>query len=336
MKRLRVGFIGCGRHATKALYPSLRYAPIDLVAVCDLDEGRAQRNARWFGAEHAYTDHSVMLAECGLDAVIIVTGPASHGWLSAAALEAGLPVFVEKPPARDLAGAEALAEASARLGLPISVGMMKRHALAYDRLRSIIRKPDFGAVTHIASTFRVGPKASTGYAFLLDAGIHHLDLLHHLAGDYEIVAAERRGGIEGVSYALLVRYGSGALGSIHLSDRGSWLGPVELVEVTGSGRVARADNLVRVSVTDGEGAETTWEPGFSIAQNENNSFFVGGYVPELQSWGKALLEGREPPTLIADVLPALRHIHDLEPDEDYRKEALEFPHWRSDDDWLGE
>ena len=55
MERLRIGFIGCGRHATKALYPSLRYAGIDLAAVCDIDENAARRNARWFGAERTYT-----------------------------------------------------------------------------------------------------------------------------------------------------------------------------------------------------------------------------------------------------------------------------------------
>ena len=48
---IRIGFIGCGRHATKMLYPSLHLARIELVAVCDVDEIKAQRNARWFGDE---------------------------------------------------------------------------------------------------------------------------------------------------------------------------------------------------------------------------------------------------------------------------------------------
>jgi len=40
-KNLRVGFIGCGRHATKMLYPSLHLARLELVAVCDIDELKA-------------------------------------------------------------------------------------------------------------------------------------------------------------------------------------------------------------------------------------------------------------------------------------------------------
>jgi myo-inositol 2-dehydrogenase/D-chiro-inositol 1-dehydrogenase len=336
MEQLRVGFIGCGRHATKALYPSLRYAGIELAAVCDLDEARLRRNARWFGAERAYLDHREMLDAGGFDAVVVVTGPSTHASLATDALEAGFPVFVEKPPARRLADAEVLSERSRQTGLSVSVGMMKRHAPAYEQLARVIGARAFGPLAHVSSTFRVGAKASSGYAFLLDAGIHHLDLLRHLAGDYEITGTERRHGRDGITYALLLRFTSGAVGHAHLSDRGSWLGPSEWIEITGSGRVARADNLVRVSITEEAGSATTWEPGFSIAQNANNSFFIGGYVPELTVWAEALRDGLEPPTVIADVLPAMRLIARLEPDEIYQKEALDFPHWRDDDEWLRE
>jgi myo-inositol 2-dehydrogenase/D-chiro-inositol 1-dehydrogenase len=334
MQRLRIGFIGCGRHATKALYPSLRYAPIELVAVCDTDEVRVRRNARWFGAEHAFTDHRDMLSAGGLDAVIVVTGPGSHAALATAVMEAGLPVFIEKPPALKLADSEALADTSRRLGRPLTVGMMKRHAPAYVRMRGLIADEGFGAVSHVSSTFRVGAKRSSGYAFLLDAGIHHLDLLRQLAGEYKITAAERRGGMDGITYALLLRFDSGALGSVHLSDQGSWLGPVEWVEVTGSGSVVTAENLIRVRATGTDGSTTSWEPGFSIAQNANNSFFVQGYAPELQAWATALLEGRQPPTLIDDVCRTLRLVRSLEPDEVYEKEPIHFPHWEAEDRWL--
>jgi myo-inositol 2-dehydrogenase/D-chiro-inositol 1-dehydrogenase len=334
MTPLRVGFIGCGRHATKALYPSLRYAGVELMAVCDVNEARARRNARWFGAQRFHTDHREMLDAGGLDAVIVVTGPGTHAALATDALEAGLPVFTEKPPARDVAEAEGLVETSARTGRPVTVGMMKRHAPAYTHLREVIGGQGFGPLTHVASTFRVGPKASTGYAFLLDAGIHHLDLMRHLVGDYEVSGMERLGGVDGITYALLLRFTTGVVGSLHLSDRGSWLGPVESVEITGSGRVARADNLTRVSVTADDGAATIWEPGFSIPQNANNSFFIGGYVPELSAWAEALTAGQEPPTQVAEMLPAMRLIERLEPDRDYRKTVLDFPHWRTDHDWL--
>jgi len=50
-----VAVIGCGNHSTTAILPSLRHAPMRLVAVCDLDRGRAESARRLFGAEAAYT-----------------------------------------------------------------------------------------------------------------------------------------------------------------------------------------------------------------------------------------------------------------------------------------
>ena len=36
-KKLRTGFIGCGGHAFRNVYPTFQYAPVNLVAVCDLN-----------------------------------------------------------------------------------------------------------------------------------------------------------------------------------------------------------------------------------------------------------------------------------------------------------
>ena len=70
---LRVGFIGCGNHATGSLYPNLVTIPeADLVACCDLVEEKARRNAERFDVPHWYTDYDSMLKEHELDAVFVV------------------------------------------------------------------------------------------------------------------------------------------------------------------------------------------------------------------------------------------------------------------------
>jgi len=35
-KKLRAGFIGCGGHSYRNVYPVFQYVPVDLVSVCDL------------------------------------------------------------------------------------------------------------------------------------------------------------------------------------------------------------------------------------------------------------------------------------------------------------
>ena len=44
MKKLRLGFIGCGEHSTRDLYPIIAKIPnLKLVAVCDRNEEKAMR-----------------------------------------------------------------------------------------------------------------------------------------------------------------------------------------------------------------------------------------------------------------------------------------------------
>jgi predicted dehydrogenase len=54
MQPLRLGFIGAGVMATWAIYPALHFAPLELVAICDLDEARAAHAAKTFGAKQWY------------------------------------------------------------------------------------------------------------------------------------------------------------------------------------------------------------------------------------------------------------------------------------------
>jgi len=334
MGKLKIGFIGCGRHATKMIYPSLRYAPIVLEAVCDMDERLARRNARWFGASSYYTDYQLMLDECKLDAVMIVTGPTSHTKLAKEVLQRGLPAFIEKPPALNLAEAGAVAQASEACGLPVTVGLMKRQALAYQRVKSIIESEEFGLISHIQAKLCIGQKKGTGFALLLDAGIHILDLVRFLGGEVSKIHAEKWEGKSGVAYAIMLRFESGAVGNVHISDQGSWFASNEYVEVTGIGQLVQSENLLKVLHTNHDGQIHVWEPGFSIPQNQNNSLFLQGYAPQVQVWAQALLNNTEPMPTIGDTCHTMQLIKTLEPGEDYAKKPQRFSHWEAENTWL--
>jgi predicted dehydrogenase len=100
--KLRVGVVGCGIFSTACIFPSLRHAPVDLTAVCDVDEERANRSAKWFGAERVYKDFHDMFEKEKLDAVYVVIGPNKHPEIGIEALRNGLHVYTEKPPAMDM------------------------------------------------------------------------------------------------------------------------------------------------------------------------------------------------------------------------------------------
>jgi myo-inositol 2-dehydrogenase/D-chiro-inositol 1-dehydrogenase len=339
VKSLRVGFIGCGRHATKMLYPSLHLARIELAAVCDIDEVKAKRNARWFGAERVYTDHKEMLEGESLEAVLICTSPTTHTPLTLDCIERGLPVFVEKPPALNLAVVERLRARSEALGVPVMMGTMKRHSLIYRRMKDIISAPDFGSIAAVEAKMGLGWKNGSGFTLLLDAGIHILDLLRFLMGDVVGVSHQKYSLDEThTSYAIALKFESGAVGTFSVSDQQLWMRHNERVEITGDGQFVLAENMIHLSHYRPDGEISTWEPGFSIPNDENSSFFIGGYAGELRAFAEAVRDGTPMQASLADACATLQIIKQIEPEEEYVKGTVkgapEYPHWKSENYWL--
>jgi predicted dehydrogenase len=97
LKKVRLAVIGVGNMGSAHVHEITGRVPnIQLAAVCDIDQARADR----FAAEHqtpAYYDYQELLAKEDLDGVVIATPHYDHTPISIAALERGLHVMVEKP-----------------------------------------------------------------------------------------------------------------------------------------------------------------------------------------------------------------------------------------------
>ena len=78
------------------------------------------------GAQKTFNDYDAMLADIGIDAVIIATADAFHVPASIRALEAGKHVLCEKPVAIGLDETLPLAEAVKKYGLTFQIGHKKR------------------------------------------------------------------------------------------------------------------------------------------------------------------------------------------------------------------
>ena len=75
---IKIGWIGCGRHATWMLMPQLARSGFAIAAVCDRDPAAAQHAARQVGAAQVYDDYDTMIAEADIDAVGMAVGPDIH------------------------------------------------------------------------------------------------------------------------------------------------------------------------------------------------------------------------------------------------------------------
>ncbi|HOE65980.1 MAG TPA: Gfo/Idh/MocA family oxidoreductase, partial [Candidatus Hydrogenedentes bacterium] len=75
MSEPRLCIIGAGNLSTRRIYPYIGAAGAQLVGVCDLDAGKAARNARlWGGTPYGNVD--TMLDAERPDGVIVCVGPA--------------------------------------------------------------------------------------------------------------------------------------------------------------------------------------------------------------------------------------------------------------------
>ena len=120
-KVTKAGIIGCGRISSKHIAPLRRLAGVEIVGVCDLDEGRAQEAAQRFGIRRAYRDAATMLREGRPDVVHVLTPPQSHKEVAIQAMEAGCHVLVEKPMALNLKEADEMIAAARRHRVTLGV-----------------------------------------------------------------------------------------------------------------------------------------------------------------------------------------------------------------------
>lgn len=296
---LRVGVIGAGNHSKGQLYPCLTRLPVELVAVCDLDQSLAAERAQTYGAEAVYTDHEKMLQDQSLDAVLVCVGPAGHVRLAIDVMEAGLPVYTEKPPAPDADGARRVLETSRRTGQICMTGFMKRFAPSFRKARDAVRSDDFGAsLLRIDWSFGALSE-SFRKVFFLDFGIHHIDLARYMFGEVDEVYARAQ---EDKTYAIMLAFSNGALGTLGISaNRGIEI--VEDVSIIGS-----FGNYITINRT---GRMVRYRGSDVVEYHEvplafQNSLADVGYEGELAEFFSAVRERREPESSIASSYQTMR------------------------------
>ena len=134
---MRIGFGEAGSVARRHATTLEGLDAVRVVAVADPAERAAAELAADFGAR-AYAHHEDMLDGEDLDAVYICVPPFAHGPPEFAAIQAGVPFFVEKPLAVDIETAEAVAERLHGRGLVTAVGYHWRYLDTVEEARRIV------------------------------------------------------------------------------------------------------------------------------------------------------------------------------------------------------
>jgi len=228
---LRAGIIGTGAIAHAHASAIAELTPrIELVGVADVDADRASEFAARFGGPATYGTADQLLAEAGLDLVSVCTPPKTHTPLAIAAMQAGVPVLVEKPTALSLAEMDELVAVHAETGVPALTVYQHRFGPAAVRLRALAEEGALGRPQvatcetlwyrpddYFAVPWR-GRWDTEGGGPTMGHGIHQFDLLLSILGPWAEVTAmaarqSRPTDTEDVSMAI-ARFDNGALATV--------------------------------------------------------------------------------------------------------------------------
>ncbi|MGN7950270.1 Gfo/Idh/MocA family protein [Microbacterium sp. 22215] len=220
-KTLRAALVGTGAVANSHARAVAAYPRAELVAVADLSLEKAQEFAGRYDIAAAYGDLEEMLAAEHPDVVLICTPPAPHRAQSLAAFAAGAHVIVEKPPAPSLDELDEMRTGAVASGRQLAVVFQQRTGTAAAHVRGLLQSGALGrplvAVCQTlwfrgAGYFAVpwrGKWETEGGGTTLGHGIHQIDLLAHLLGDWSSVQGrlwrlDRETETEDVSTATIV------------------------------------------------------------------------------------------------------------------------------------
>ena len=149
MTKVRVGFIGAGWWATANHMPILAGRDdVELAAVCRLGAAELAQVKERFGFAYATEDYRDLLRQ-PLDAVVVTSPHTLHYEHASAALEAGLHVMVEKPPATRVHEARELARLAREAGRHFLVPYGWNYKPFVEDAARLIREVGIGPVQYI-------------------------------------------------------------------------------------------------------------------------------------------------------------------------------------------
>ncbi len=307
-RKLDVAIVGAGSHAYRNLLPAMNFLPVTLRAVCDANRPLAEATARQYGAR-AYHDAGEMYGKERLDAVFICVSPLHHPQLACQAFDAGLHVWMEKPPARRAAEVEEMMRR--RKDRIAVVGFKKAFMPATQKAIEIFsRAPDAPLRSMLAEYPMTIPEDGEAvlrkgeYVNWLRNGCHPLSLLIAVGGPVAAVTVHR--GPHGGGVCVL-EFRNGVIGNWHLAEVENRGQPVERYSFFGDKSHVVIENGLRVSFHRGipfqYGQNTTylpegldsgavvWEPQNREGTLENMALFTQGIYDEMRYFCERVLAG---------------------------------------------
>jgi myo-inositol 2-dehydrogenase/D-chiro-inositol 1-dehydrogenase len=309
---MRIGILGLGRIGTFHAHTLSGLDVVDSLVVTDPLAAAATAAGERFGAKVVDSPEAVLAA--GVDGVVVTAATDAHPGLIRAAVEAGLPVFCEKPVARTMAEGLDVLKAVRDRDVEVQIGYNRRFDAGFGAARAAVRAGELGALHTVRST-TLDPEpppsayiAASGGIFR-DCSVHDFDIIRWVTGR-EVTEVYATGSNRGAPYiaaagdadttAALLTLDDATLAVVSNSRHNArgYDVRMELHGFTDSIAVGLEDQLPLRSV----------EPGARFPAGPPHHFFMdrfaAAYRAELAAFTEVVAGRRPSPCGIADALEA--------------------------------
>lgn len=184
MDSVRVLVVGCGNMGASHAQAYHQDAQFEIVGLVARGASKDKLNASFANLYATFSDYEEALKATQPDAVCIATYPDTHEDYAVKAFEQGAHVFIEKPLADTVVGAQRVIDAAKKANKKLVVGYILRHHPSW------IKFVDLGKTLGSPLVFRMNlNQQSQGYMWdvhknlmaslspIVDCGVHYIDVM---------------------------------------------------------------------------------------------------------------------------------------------------------------
>lgn len=233
MKKVRIGFIGCGGVSNGHAQRIIAMPDAEIVAICDNSPEQLKAYKERYPSlanVETYLDWREMLDKTKLDAVEIHTPHTQHYEQIMESLDRGLHVLTEKPMVCRTDHAIAISKKLKETGLKLQVSYQRHFGPSYRYARELIASGGLGEIHFLTAwqcqnwkdattgLWRQVPELSGG-GQLNDSGSHLVDIILWITGlqaDEVTSFIDNRGTPVDINSAVSVSFTNGAKGTINV------------------------------------------------------------------------------------------------------------------------
>lgn len=182
--QVRVLVVGCGNMGASHADAYHHHPEFQICGIVSTGKSKEVLNSKLGGSYDLFSDYEEALKKTKPDAVCISTYPDTHEQFAVMAFEAGCHVFIEKPVADTVAGAERVVVAAIKAKKKLVVGYILRHHPSWMKFielsqqlgKPLVMRMNLNQQSH-GYMWDVHRSLMKSLSPIVDCGVHYIDVM---------------------------------------------------------------------------------------------------------------------------------------------------------------